>query len=226
MVMLSPDRKRTRYPLCWPEGWKRTPTSERKFGQFGTVNRDVGYTRKMDMSVTVACERIAKNLAMMGIQEDDVLVSTNLRTRLDGGPRSDQPQPVDPGAAVYWRKGEGAPMQCMAIDRYTKVADNLAAIAATLEAMRAIARHGGAEILDRTFVGFAALPEHASGPGWREVLGFSPETHVTSAGVRSRFNTLIKQLHPDIPESGDREKYEALMQARDQAYGELLGAQG
>ena len=37
----------------------------------------------------------------------------------------------------------------MAIDAYTRTADNLAAVAATLEAMRAIERHGGAQILER-----------------------------------------------------------------------------
>jgi len=46
----------------------------------------------------------------------------------------------------------------MAIDIYDTVAGNLAAVAATLDAMRAIERHGGAQILKRAFQGFKALP--------------------------------------------------------------------
>jgi hypothetical protein len=219
------DPKRSRYPLCWPEGWKRTPSDARKYGQFGTVDRSPGYARKRDMTVAVACERIAQNLSKMGIAEDDVLVSTNLKTRIDGLPRSDQAQPLEPGAAVYWRRGGGERMQCMAIDRYTKVEDNLAAIAATLEAMRAIQRHGGAEILDRTFVGFTALPQHASGAGWREVLNFPLDSkEITISEVRARFNMMAKVRHPDT--GGDRDSFEQLMQARDQAYAELKGSGG
>jgi hypothetical protein len=61
----------------------------------------------------------------------------------------------------------------MAIDQYDRVEHNLAAIAATLDAMRAIKRHGGAEILDRAFTGFTALPAPmAGGKPWRQVLGF------------------------------------------------------
>ncbi|ROU09438.1 hypothetical protein [Lysobacter enzymogenes] len=87
-------------------------------------------------------------------------MSTNLTLRRDGLPRSDQREPADPGAAVYWTDCTGAD-RCMAVDRYTKTAGNLAALAATLEAMRAIERHGGAEILDRVFTGFTALPRRA-----------------------------------------------------------------
>ncbi|KVD37855.1 hypothetical protein WJ41_22830 [Burkholderia ubonensis] len=60
------------------------------------------------------------------------------------------------GVAVYWETRAGA-RRVMAIDQYTRVADNLAAVAATLDAMRAIERHGGARILERAFTGFAAL---------------------------------------------------------------------
>jgi hypothetical protein len=48
--------------------------------------------------------------------------------------------------------------QCMAIDIYTRIADNLAAVAATIDAMRAIERHGGAQILKRAWMGLKALP--------------------------------------------------------------------
>src|SRR3954467_15855639 len=97
-------------------------------------------------------------------------------------------------------------MRCMAIDRYTRVADNLAAIAATLEAMRAIERHGGGAILERAFLGFAALPEKASSPWWRDVLGISATAPATWPLVEELFRALAKVHHPDV--GGSREKFE------------------
>jgi hypothetical protein len=151
---------------------------------------------------------------MMRVSPDDILISTNVRLRLDGLPRSDQ-EPSDPGAAVYWQK-KGKTMRCMAIDQYTRVADNLAAIAATLDAMRAIERHGGATILDRAFLGFAALPEHASQP-WREVLGI--QGSATLDLVESRFRALVKVHHPDV--GGKDEDFLRIKEAREAALLEL-----
>ncbi len=114
--------------------------------------------------------------------------------RLDGLPRSDAKAPADPGVAVYWQR-PGESMRCMAVDRYTTVAGNLGAIAATLEAMRAIERHGGAQILDRAFTGFAALPPPA-GKTWRAVLGVPPDV-LDLGRVRDLYRKLASANHPD-----------------------------
>src|SRR3984893_16238997 len=126
----------------------------------------------------------------MGMNSDDILISTNVKLRLDGLPRSDQ-EPSDPGAAVYWQK-KGQSMRCMAIDRYDRVADNLAAIAATLEAMRAIERHGGAAILDRAFTGFKALaaPEQPF-----QVLGVG--ANASKEEIERAYRLLATKHHPD-----------------------------
>jgi hypothetical protein len=156
-------------------------------------------------------------LERMGIGRDEVIVSTNVRTRLDGLPRSGEKEPDDPGAAVYWQPiNSKEPMRCMAIDRYTSVADNLAAIAATLDAMRAIERHGGAQILDRAFLGFKALPANVERP-WREVFGLDgyPQLGV----IEDRFKTLVQEHHPD--KGGDRNKFEEIVAARKAARDEL-----
>lgn len=211
--------ERKAYPLSWPEGWKRTASRVRaQFGKTETQSGQQGqsiYAGKKRLSVADAVQRLVAELARMGVPDWNVIISTNIPLRLDGMPRSDR-EPADPGAAVYWKKKDKDLMRCMAIDRYDRVADNLAALAATLEAMRAIERHGGAEILNRAFLGFAALPQQASQP-WREVLGI--EGTATLELVESRFRALVKVHHPDV--GGKEEDFLKLQQAREAARMEL-----
>ena len=211
--------ERKAFPLSWPDGWKRT-----KFRTQAAFNKTkesrwrdgrAVYQGKTRLSVADAVHRVLAELSRMGVRDDDIIISTNVALRLDGLPRSDQ-EPSDPGVAVYWQKKNQPSMRCMAIDRYTRVADNLAAVAATLEAMRAIERHGGAEILNRAFLGFAALPEKATSP-WREVLGI--EGAATLDLVESRFRALVKVHHPDV--GGKTEDFMRLEQAREAARMEL-----
>ena len=187
------------YPLTWPVGWKRTPPTQ----------------RIRALTVADAVGRLLGELGRLGVPDYNVIISTDVRTRLDGLPYSNQAEPQDPGAAVYWktRKGEE---RSMAIDRYTRVADNIAAIAATIEAMRAIERHGGAEILERAFLGFQALPPPINGARpWHEVLGVDPAASLDAAEVSYRIRA--KNLHPDMT-GGDADKMaelnEAIRQAR------------
>lgn len=209
------------FPLCWPDGWKRTKPGERRYAKFNsreTIGSEHGtYTRKRDVTVADATVRILGELEKMGTWRDDVIISTNVPLRLDGRPRSDQREPKDPGAAVYWREAT-KPMRCMAVDSYTTVAGNLAAIAATLEAMRTIERHGGAAILERAFRGFAALPERASSP-WRSILEFTDDQAVSRADVDAAYRRLALIHHPDT--GGDVERFHDLNRAREAAYLEV-----
>jgi hypothetical protein len=186
----------TAYPLAWPTGWPRTANYARKHGKFGIRRSRPGssYTSLQDVTIAEATQRVLDELQRMGIGRDDIVISTNLRLRLDGLPRSDQREPDDGGVAVYWetRKGD---RRVMAIDGYYRVADNLAAIAATLDAMRAIERHGGAQILDRAFTGFTALPA-PSGPTWREVMTFGESTP-SADQLKQRYRELASSRHPD-----------------------------
>ncbi len=172
------------YPLQWPAGWGRTGAGLRKTTAFKRLGRAI--------TVAEAVERVREELRRMGHGDNDVVVSTNIELRLDGWPRSDRPEPADRGAAVYWREKSGA-TRCMAIDRYDRVAGNLAAIAATLEAMRAIERHGGAEILDRAFTGFVALP--AAEKPWHIVLGVPH--HAATPDVEQAYRRARGRAHPD-----------------------------
>lgn len=190
------------FPLQWPAGWQRTKSWQRKQATF---SRD-----KRQLTIADAVARVREALDRMGISDNDLVVSTNLELRLDGWPKSGQREPADAGAAVYWRDKAGN-TRCMAIDRYDRVADNLAAIAATLEAMRAIERHGGAEILNRAFTGFTAL-EHA-GSTWADVLG------VPATASRSEIDAAYRRLrsihHPD--KGGDPAAFQRVQKAYEES---------
>ena len=183
------------YPLQWPEGWPRS--RGRKAGQFGkTETRYQGehsWKSKADITMADAMKRVKYELERLGVNvADDSIVSTNLKLNLSGLPRGDQGEPGDPGVAVYFQKKNG-PMRVIAIDAYYRVRDNLAAIAATLDAMRAIERHGGAQILERAFTGFAALT--APGKNWWDVLEVRPDA--SRDAIEANFRRLARDRHPD-----------------------------
>jgi hypothetical protein len=186
------------YPLQWPAGWPRTPWNSQKDGKFCTMKRAQGrsYNSSVDITIAEATQRVLAELARMDIDRQDIVISTNLQLRLDGLPRSGQAQPGDPGAAVYWQ-ASGGERRVMAIDQYRKVEDNLAAIAATLDAMRTVGRHGGAQILDRAYTGFAALPAPSATRTWREVFGYKPGVTITRDMLRATYRRLASERHPD-----------------------------
>jgi hypothetical protein len=210
------------YPLQWPAGWKRTPTHQRERAQFNKkvpqyrndpqTGRTVhAYNRKQELSMFDATNRVLDELGRMGMTREDIVISTNVELRLDGLPKSNRRAPDDPGVAVYWRKGKQS--RCIAVDLYDRVEDNLAAIAATLDALRAIERHGGATILDRAFQGFTALPAPSS---WWQELGLSgPDA--TREQVEEAHRRLIMKHHPDRA-GGDDEKAARINRARDQGF--------
>jgi len=191
------------FPLAWPAGWKRTAPSDKSSARFGKATGN--------LSIADGVKRVLAELRMMGVGDDDVVVSTNVQLRLDGFPRSDRAEPADCGAAVYWQDSvnRGAPPKCMAVDRYDRVADNLAAIAATLNAMRAIERHGGAAILERAFSGFVAL--EAPAEHWSKVFGVAIDADV--ALVKLEYQRRRSVTHPD--RGGDADRFDAIERAWD-----------
>jgi hypothetical protein len=102
---------------------------------------------------------------------------------------------------------------------YKRVADNLCAIAATFEAMRAIERHGGAQVQERTFRGFLALPASTGKRPWRQVLELDGQS-VNREVIQERYLKLAKQRHPDW--GGDQQAMSELNTARDEALREYL----
>lgn len=203
----------TAFPLAWPPGWKRTPV--RAEGNFRTGSSPAS---SKPITISQATQRLRLELGRMGVHErNGLIVSSNLQLRQDGLPYSDQRKPADPGAAAYWSDPWTKAPRCMAIDRYTKVEMNIAALAATIEAMRAIERHGGAIVLERAFTGFTALPAPIVAGmkrDWWVVLDCSPNSG--REAIEYSYRRLASKHHPDRA-GGDVAKMAELNQARDDA---------
>jgi len=171
-----------RYPLDWPAQYPRTRVDKRVRGTFRC-------------SFSTALEELLLSLERRGVEPDDIVVSTNIPTRLDGLPRANlRHDGDDTGAAVYWR-GENGETLCMACDKYDTVLGNLRALGLTLEALRAIDRYASSAMIEATYSGFKALSAQGATDWWR-VLGFDapPANYET---VRFAYRAKIAAAHPD-----------------------------
>lgn len=192
-----------RYPLHWPAGWPRTPAYRVKASNY-------------QVSEARARDDLFETLRKMRAR--DVVVSTNVKLRLDGLPYANQRAPEDPGVAVYWTTRDGKSLT-MACDRWRDLRSNYRAIGLALEGLRAMERAGVSELLDRAYRGFAALPAASAHSSWREVLDLHGE--VTPDDVRRRARELARKHHPD--RGGDAARMREVIEARDVGIAELEG---
>lgn len=193
-----------RFPLTWPPAWKRTPAYKRQAPRFHCVGSETKrwtdgssstWRTKRALSVADATGRVLAECQRLGAR--DVIISSNLAIRLDGLPRSNQAAPADPGVAVYFRlRGNDRVLAC---DAYRSVAGNLAAIAAHIDALRAIDRYG-VGTLEQAFAGYTALPPDAS-IDWWVVLGVSRAASIDI--IDARWRDLARTAHPDAGGSHD-----------------------
>lgn len=176
----------TRFPLAWPSHKGRKTPYQRRSGNFKANGSFI--------SVAKAVMRVDAELTRLNATYP--LISSNVEFRLDGLPRSDRPAPSDPGVCVYFMlKGKPYAMAC---DGYTNVAQNIAAIAAHLEASRAIERHGVATAAE-TLQAFTALPPPADTKPkrpWWEVLGIQRDG-ATEEDIKAMFRSKARRAHPD-----------------------------
>lgn len=197
------------YPLQWPQGRPRRAAHQRKDGRFHKT--DWRTNTKRSLTVTEAVARLLAEADRIGAR--GVVISSNLEIRQDGLPRSGQRKPDDPGVCVYFHlAGKPRAMPC---DTYHNVEDNIAAIAAHIEATRAIERHGVATVSEM-FAGFVALPPPSAAKkrNWWDVMEFAGP-HVTREKIEARFRELAKTRHPDT--GGSVEAMAELNQARKEA---------
>jgi len=193
----------TSYPLCWPEGWPRTVPARRTYSRFSKLP---ALGRRREISMAEACEDLALELDRLGAVAQ--ILSTNVRLKLNGAPFSQQSQPTDPGAAIYFRL-DGKPTS-MACDKWLRVEDNVYAIAKHIEAMRGQERWGVGSI-DRAFTGYQALPGigQSGGIQWWSVLGVPVNADYRQ--VKDAYWLLAKKHHPD--HNGDAELFRRVQEA-------------
>lgn len=210
----------TRYPLCWPAGHKRTLGFLQRDARFFSHVKGRGAAKvRRDVTISEAVQRVLDELGAYNpkghthCDPATVIISTNVETRRDGLPAGNAKEPADGGAAVYFVL-DSRPY-CLPCDTYRRLADNLAAIAATIEGMRTIARHGVVSSAD-VFTNFAALPPaQLSAPRscW-EVLGMPPTKDKNAISTVYRSRAAVR--HPDVA-TGSTEKMQELNAARDEA---------
>lgn len=189
------------YPLQWPPGRPRHPSDKRRRGQFKKAGTH--------LNTDAATRRLRDELARIGVRE--FILSTNQELRKDGWPRVDRVT-GDPAVAIYFTLA-GKP-HCMPCDTYTRMADNIAAVAAHIEATRAIERHGVATVAEM-FAGFEALPSPEYERPWQEVFELRREPNVTMAVVEGAYRRLARERHPD--HGGSHAMMAELNAARDAA---------
>lgn len=178
------------YPLSWPPGWKRTQSP---------------VWSKFKTNPEKAIKHMLAEIERLGGR--DVVISSNAQYRQDGMPYARQGHISDTGVAVYFaRKGRDVVFAC---DTYGHIHENIHAIGLTIEALRTMERHGAAELLDRAFTGFEALPAPGASKHWRDVLGCDPQlkfspNHQQIDVVRERYRALASKNHPDRGGSHER----------------------
>jgi hypothetical protein len=196
--------EKTAFPLCWPAGFKRTA-------------RHLRTGSKFKQTLDAAQRNLRRELSLLGAR--DLIISTNVPLRQDGGiyaTWANGKQPDDVGVAVYFTR-KGKP-QVLACDTWSKIHENLYAIALSVGAMRGLDRWGVSDILDRAFTGFAALPSSIVTPlDWREVLG-CPDA-ITLEDANDAYKRARSKAHPD--NGGTSEQFHAINAAWAQAEQEL-----
>ncbi len=205
----------TRYPLCWPDNVARLAPQRRSRPRF--EERSIAAATSL-----VLAEINRLNTRCWDYQDESVVISTNLRLRQDGLPRSDQGEPADTAAAVYFtlrfqRNGRWHERPCvLSCDKWIKVSWNITAIGKDIEAQRARERWGCTN-LEQSFRGYLAIPERCGGVSWWEMLKVP-----SSAGpdaIQAAYKASAKTSHPDV--GGNVEEWTRLQAAYDQAMGQF-----
>lgn len=250
-MTLGSNQKRTNratdaFPLQWPSGRPRTPAAKRQRSQFHRITREPNsynpshmMQRKREMTMAEGISRVmaefskfTRNGHNWRVNPDLVVISSNVQLRQDGLPYSNRREPDDPGVAVYFELDGKA--HCLSCDKWDKVADNLAAIAAHVEAVRGQERWGVAD-LAQMFAGFKQLPGGAAVAPAMTVedaaafvvqhMGPLPAAQgleMSRVGVqlvmndaslcREAYRHAAKRLHPDA--GGTVEQFQRLQEAK------------
>jgi hypothetical protein len=210
------------YPLQWPAGVPRTVAPKRSPFHEGNGDRK---------KLSTAYAELRRQLKLLGAITP--VVSSDIPLKADGTPYMDEGG-GQRAVAVYWHLREqrgGASVlvpYSMPCDTFFRIADNMYAVAKTIEAMRSIDRYGAVQTA-QVFAGFAALPPGEGGEAivpsrpWREVLGGTWPEGLDTAELlvlaKSRYRRGADEAHPD--RGGDVERMAELNRAWEEAQAEL-----
>lgn len=217
------------YPLSWPVGWPRTSRDKRQSASFSTRSRSTngGWASTVPISVASATSRLMKEIKAFTrngrqwrIDPDRVVLSSNIPLRRDGLPRSDGKEPEDSGVAVYFTIDENATV--LACDKWWRVADNIAAVAAHIGALRGQERWGVGST-KQAFAGYMRLEEKTEESCW-EVLGIrsmagetgSTNKLVAESVIMKAYRSRANETHPDKL-GGSPEAFDQVVKAKDMA---------
>lgn len=208
------------YPLHWPLDKARTPEHARTRAKFGKQSKKEGHggswnsTRPITLSEAI--KRVLAELdryTPVGIDyrvpPDSIVISSNVPLKKDGLPYSGGKQPKDPGVAVFFKLDNRD--YCLPCDKWDRVEDNVAAVAAHINAMRGIERWGVGERHD-AYAGYKALPESTMSEKqiW-DTLGL-PAKPASVDTVKDAYRKQVQIHHPDKP-SGSADAFHKLQRA-------------
>lgn len=192
------------YPVNWPQGRPRTP--QRKTSLFRADGRS--------LTMTIARQRLRDQLSGMtrsgqSWRTTSIMLTCNIRYTVSGArdQKLSKRDPEDPGVALYFDL-DGRP-HALACDRWDTVQDNIAALAAHIEALRGQERWGVAD-LSQAFAGHMALPRPSP---WWEVMGVKPDATIDN--INAAYRAAAKAAHPNA--GGDRAAWDRLSAAFDEA---------
>jgi hypothetical protein len=180
------------YPLQWPDGMPRT---------------DRPVADKFTTKLNGALANVKKSLALFAADSkhkvENIVISSNVTLG--------NLEPKDPGVAVYF--SWNGMSTCIPVDRYAKVEANLQAIHRCIEAERVKLRHGGINLVQAAFRGYAALeaPSAKAPRKWYEVFGVAEDA--SNANIERAYKRLRGRFHTDNQDTGDRTKYDEVQQA-------------
>jgi hypothetical protein len=180
------------YPLQWPPSKLRTPPDER---------REAKFRREGDrLTINDALDRLEPELQLMGAE--DMVLSSNIRETRREYARVGTT--MDPGVAVYFRLklGNTWELHCLACDKWTRVSDNLAAIALHVAAVRGQLRWGVGDVA-QAFSGHRMLAGMGAVKPWWETLGFRSKP-ATLTEAKARYMKVITACHPDVGGSANQ----------------------
>lgn len=189
------------YPLDWPKEKPRTPVGERRRSPFSRLNWDT----------------ILKDLQheVDALGGSDLVLSTAVPTRLDGRPRGEYSNVMDPGVAVYFTL-EKMPVR-LACDQWLTVKENIRAICLHLESMRGQERWG-VGTKKQAFSGYSGLTR-VNAEAWRIVLGLPRQGVITRDDIIEAHRKLMIEVHPD--HGGSQVAAARVNEARDRALDEV-----